>query len=170
MAKSGYYDGAPSDHFDGRRFFNPGQPSTDRSFLDLLRWRFGSKPTPWPRAVPVTPARPVARVDGLRITTVGHATLLIQAAGRNILTDPVWSDRASPVTVAGPRRVVPPGIAFDDLPPIDAILLSHCHYDHMDLATLRRLQERDAPIMAMPLGNDVIIRRAIPAARIVVGD
>jgi L-ascorbate metabolism protein UlaG (beta-lactamase superfamily) len=165
-----YYDGSPSDHFDGTRFFNPGQPSTDRTVADGLRWKLGSRPSPWPDTVPVTTARPDARVKGLRITVVGHASVLIQAAGTNILTDPIWSQRASPVTFAGPKRIAAPGIAFDDLPPIDAVLLSHCHYDHMDLATLRRLHERDAPVMAMPLGNDAIVSRAIPDASIVVGD
>jgi len=165
-----YYDGPTSDHFDGTRFYNPGQPSTDRSIVDGLRWKLGSKATPWPTSVPVAPTKPDLNVDGLRITMVGHATVLIQAAGANILTDPVWSERASPVRFAGPKRTAAPGIAFDDLPPIDAVLLSHCHYDHMDLATLRRLHDRDAPVMAMPLGNDTIVRQAIPAARIVVGD
>jgi len=165
-----YYDGPTSDDFDGTRFYNPGQPSTDRSIVDGLRWKLGSKATPWPSSVPVTPAKPDLHVDGLRITIIGHATVLIQAAGANILTDPVWSERASPVRFAGPKRIAAPGIAFDDLPPIDAVLLSHCHYDHLDLATLRRLHDRDAPVMAMPLGNDTIVRQAIPDARIVVGD
>ena len=116
-----YYQGPPSDHFDGTRFFNPGQPPTDRGLRDLLRWRFTGDRQPWPKSVAVTPTRPEARVDGLRVTMVGHATLLIQAAGRNFLTDPVWSDRASPVAFAGPKRVTEPGIRFDDLPPIDAV-------------------------------------------------
>lgn len=165
-----YYQGPKSDHFDGTRFFNPGQPKTDHSLVEVLRWKLGNRPTPWPASVPVTPVRPDRRVDGLRITMVGHSSLLIQAAGTNILTDPVWSNRASPVSFLGPTRVTAPGIAFDDLPPIDAVLLSHCHYDHMDLATLRRLHDRDAPIMAMPLGNDTIIHRTIPSARTLVGD
>jgi L-ascorbate metabolism protein UlaG (beta-lactamase superfamily) len=101
---------------------------------------------------------------------VGHATLLIQAAGLNLLTDPVWSDRASPVRFAGPRRVTPPGIAFADLPPIHVVLLSHNHYDHLDVATLRRLHAAHRPLIATPLGNDTIILKAIPDARVVVGD
>jgi len=165
-----YYRGPPSDHFDGTRFFNPGQPSTDRGLGALLRWKLAGGAAAWPAAVPVTPARPDARVAGLRITVVGHASLLIQAAGVNILTDPVWSDRASPFAFAGPKRVTAPGIAFADLPPIDMVLVSHCHYDHLDLATLRRLHDAHAPLMAMPLGNDAIIRAAIPGARCVVGD
>ncbi|GGB41246.1 membrane protein [Sphingomonas metalli] len=170
MKRNRYYDGPPSDHYDGTRFFNPGQPATDRGLRDMLRWKLAGGAATWPRSVPVTPAKPEARVDGLRVTMVGHAALLVQAAGVNLLTDPVWSERASPFRFAGPRRVTAPGIAFDDLPPIDAVLLSHCHYDHCDVATLRRLHDRDAPLMAMPLGNDAIVRAAIPGARCVTGD
>ncbi len=165
-----YYGGPASDHFDGARFFNPGQPPTDRSLGDMLRWKFGSRPAAWPREVPVVPARPAGRVDGLRVTVVGHATTLIQAAGVNVLTDPVWSVRASPFRSVGPRRVAAPGVAWESLPRIDAVLLSHCHYDHMDLDALRRLCARDRPLLAMPLGNDAIVRRAIPEARVAVGD
>ena len=120
--------------------------------------------------MPVTPAKPDARVDGIRVTMIGHASLLIQVAGLNILTDPIWSERASPVSFAGPKRVAAPGIAFDDLPPIDVVLISHCHYDHFDVATLRRLQVAHAPLFVLPLGNDTILRAAVPAARCVVGD
>src|SRR3546814_10409301 len=91
---------------------------------------FRSPDNRWPSSVDVTPVTPEARVDGLRVTMVGHATLLVQIAGLNILTDPVWSDRASPVAFAGPRRVTSPGIELGALPQIDAILLSHTHYDH----------------------------------------
>lgn len=170
MPSNRYYQGPPSDHFDGVRFFNTGQPSTDRSLGDILRWRWGERRAPWPKGVEVSPATPEPVVDRLRVTMVGHATLLVQVAGVNLLTDPVWSDRASPVQFAGPRRVTRPGIAFDDLPPIHAVLLSHNHYDHLDLVTLRRLHDRHRPAMIMPLGNDAIVRRGIPDARIVVGD
>ena len=170
MTRNRYYQGPPSDHFDGVRFFNPGQPSTDRGLTAMLRWKLAGGAAKWPATVPVTPARPDARVAGLRITAIGHASLLIQAAGLNILTDPVWSERASPFASVGPRRVTAPGIAFGDLPPIDVVLLSHCHYDHLDVATLRRLQDAHAPLMAMPLGNDAIVRAAVPGARCVAGD
>lgn len=165
-----YHAGPPSDHFDGVRFFNPGQPSPDRSLVDIWRWKTGARAATWPRRVAIRRAVPDARVAGLRITMVGHATLLIQAAGVNLLTDPVWSTRASPLAFAGPKRVTEPGVAFADLPPIDAVLLSHGHYDHLDLATLRRLQARDAPLIAMPLGNDAIVGRGVPGARMAVGD
>jgi L-ascorbate metabolism protein UlaG (beta-lactamase superfamily) len=165
-----YYDGPVSDHFDGVRFFNPDHPDTDRSFGDMLRWKLREKAANWPKSVPGRQVVPEARVDGLRITMVGHATLLVQAAGLNLLTDPLWSDRASPVGFAGPRRVTPPGIAFADLPPIDVVLLSHNHYDHLDVATLRRLHAAHRPLIVTPLGNDAIVRRAVPEARIITGD
>ena len=136
----------------------------------MLRWKLAGGAAKWPASVPVTQARPDPRVSGLRVTAIGHASLLIQAAGVNILTDPVWSERASPVSFAGPKRVSAPGVAFDDLPPIDVVLLSHCHYDHLDVATLRRLQAAHAPLIGMPLGNDAIVRAAVPEARCVVGD
>jgi L-ascorbate metabolism protein UlaG (beta-lactamase superfamily) len=86
---------------------------------------------------------PERRVNGLRITMIGHATVLIQAAGRNLLVDPVWSERASPFRFAGPKRVNAPGVAFEQLPPIDVVLLTHNHYDHLDMATMQRLWARD---------------------------
>lgn len=165
-----YYDGPPSGHFDGLRFFNPPGPAADKSIADLLRWKLPNKAARWPRSVPVTPSRPERSVAGLRITMVGHASLLIQSGGLNILTDPVWSERASPLSFAGPKRVTVPGIAFDDLPPIHAVLLSHNHYDHLDIGTLKRLCGRDDPLIVTPLGNDAIVRRHVPKARLVVGD
>lgn len=165
-----YHAGPPSDHFDGTRFFNPGQPATDKSLADLLRWQRSSQRASWPTHVPVTPCVPPRRADELRVTMVGHATVLIQLAGLNIVTDPVWSDRASPAQWAGPKRVTAPGIAFADLPPSDLILLSHNHYDHLDLATLKALVERDDPRILTPLGNDAIVRRRIPQARVESGD
>ncbi|KQM85664.1 hypothetical protein ASE70_17680 [Sphingomonas sp. Leaf22] len=170
MARNRYYDGPPSDHFDGTRFFNPGQVSTDRGVSDMLRWKLAGGAVKWPASVPIVPAKPEARVAGLRITMVGHASLLIQVAGRNILTDPVWSERASPFRRIGPKRVTAPGIAFNDLPPIDFVLLSHGHYDHLDVATLQRLHAVHDPLMVMPLGNDAVVRAAVPAARCVTGD
>ena len=92
------------------------------------------------------------------VTWIGHATVLVQTAGLNILTDPIWSDRASPVSFAGPRRVRQPGVRFEDLPRIDLVLVSHNHYDHLDLPTLRRLWERDRPLIVTGLGNDTLMR------------
>lgn len=165
-----YHSGQPTDHFDGRLFFNPDNVRTDRSLRELLRWKLKGKPAVWPRSVPVRQTVPERRVSGLRTTIVGHASVLIQAGGLNVLTDPVWSPRASPLPFAGPRRVWAPGIAFEALPPIDAVLLSHNHYDHMDMTTLRRLDIEHRALIVTSLGNDVILRRAMPGVRVAAGD
>ena len=89
------------------------------------------------------------------ITWVGHSTLLIQLDGVNVLTDPHWSERASPVSFAGPRRLNPPGLAFPELPPIHAVVISHSHYDHLDAATVKRLAETHRPRFLVPLGLKV---------------
>lgn len=172
-ADNAYYSGGPSDHYDGRLFFNPGGKEPG-SFLDLMRWQFGGGKAKWPASWPSPhpQAKPEARLppEALRVTMVGHASLLIQAGGLNFLTDPVWSERVSPVSFAGPKRVNAPGIAFEDLPPIDHVLLSHNHYDHMDVATLARLSSERDPHIITPLGNDSIVRKSAPAARISTHD
>ena len=148
---SRYYHGPVSDHFDGERFFDPdGAPPKSRR--DLLRWHRLRRATraKWPSWAP-SPYndRPPPRVEGAicRLSYVGHASFLIQTGGRNILLDPVWSKRASPFRFVGPKRVNDPGIAFADLPPIDAVLVSHGHYDHLDVATLSRLAGRAPPAL-----------------------
>jgi L-ascorbate metabolism protein UlaG (beta-lactamase superfamily) len=168
-----YYSGPVSDHFDGQKFFNPGGDGP-RSFSDFLKWQFGERAAEWPPSLPSPhPAdRPPARVLGadLRVTFIGHASFLLQTGGLNILLDPHFSERASPVSFAGPRRVNPPGIAFDDLPKIDCVLVSHNHYDHLDTATLHRLWDRDRPRIITPLGNDTIIREGRPDVAVTAGD
>jgi L-ascorbate metabolism protein UlaG (beta-lactamase superfamily) len=181
-----YYRGAESSHFDGDRFFNPDGEDTVRpptggsrgSFL--LRMATGSDDRPaWPEKVAVRRGYPAAaatlcpksaavrenwgrcvdRIDPSRMfaTWIGHATVLVQAGGVNILTDPIWSETAGPFGL-GPKRVAEPGIRLDDLPKIDVILLSHNHYDHMDLQTLKALWQRDRPLIVTSLGNDTILR------------
>ncbi|MBB5686259.1 MBL fold metallo-hydrolase [Sphingobium boeckii] len=162
-----YYEGPHSAHYDGAHFFNPDGEDTARlpgggsrgGFIG--RWILGNEDRPpWPAAVPVTPSKPAARVEGDRMvaTWVGHATVLVQTQGLNILTDPIWSDVAGPFNLAGPRRVAVPGIRLEDLPKIDLVLVSHNHYDHMDLPTLGKLWDRDRPKIVTSLGNDSIIR------------
>ncbi|MDB5545564.1 MAG: beta-lactamase domain protein [Hyphomicrobiales bacterium] len=162
-ARNPYYAGPVSDHFDGVRFFVPGRDVQDKGLTELLKWRWGEKSAQWPAQVPAAAQdRPPARVDGggTRVSYVGHASLLIQTHGVNLLVDPVWSERASPVSFAGPKRVNPPGMALDDLPPLDAVLVSHNHYDHLDTAALSWLaRNRPAPVLT-PLGNDVIMKSA----------
>lgn len=150
------YRGPVTDHFDGQRFHNPN-PSwqSERAFL---KWTFTRQPGRWPRWIdaPFGPPPP-QRVGngGLRVTFINHSTTLVQLDGMNILTDPVWSERVSPVGFTGPRRHRPPGIRFDDLPPIDFALVSHNHYDHCDIATLRRLR----CTIVTPLGNGALMKR-----------
>ncbi|MGX5843274.1 MBL fold metallo-hydrolase [Mesorhizobium sp. ArgA1] len=172
-AANRYYSGPPSDHFDGTLFFNPDGQMPGR-FTDLLKWQLSGERSKWPadNPSPFEPAEPAARIDGngLRLTMVGHSTLLIQTAGLNILTDPVWSPRVSPLSFAGPRRVNAPGIAFSQLPPIDLVLVSHNHYDHLDLATLKRLKAKHAPQVLTPLGNDAIIDAGVPGMRMTAHD
>ncbi|MDX3900976.1 MAG: MBL fold metallo-hydrolase [Sphingobium sp.] len=161
-----YYAGPPSRHFDGAHFFNPdgeidlpAPPGRGRQGF-IARWLLGrdGRP-PWPDAIAVRQARPApfAAPRGMKATWVGHATVLVQAAGLNILTDPIWSNHASPFPPFGPKRVARPGIAIDRLPRIDLILLSHNHYDHLDLPTLQKLWARDRPKIVTSLGNDTLL-------------
>jgi L-ascorbate metabolism protein UlaG (beta-lactamase superfamily) len=141
-----------SKHFDGTRYYNPEAPQV-RGFLDALRWKLTSRPQPSPRFVSdVEPSIPPRRVEGsgMRTTLVNHATVLLQQRGSNILTDPLWSERASPLSWAGPRRRRKPGVAWENLPRIDAVLISHNHYDHLDLPTLRRLAARGDSTFVVP--------------------
>jgi L-ascorbate metabolism protein UlaG (beta-lactamase superfamily) len=143
-----------SDHCDGRHFHNPEREAPGR--MDHLRWFLDLRTVTWPAWVTGTvQPPPPARIEGgrLRITCVNQATVLIQTEGLNLLTDPIWSARASPVSWVGPRRVQAPGVAFENLPRIDVVLLSHDHYDHLDLPTLRRLCQRDRPTIVTGLGN-----------------
>ena len=154
-----YYRGEKSDHFDGLRFHSPSEPPA-KSAAELTWVLLGKARRRWPPLLP--PPRqdkPPPRVEGLRVSPVGHSTILTQFCGLNILFDPVWSERVSPIAFAGPKRATAPGIAFDDLPPIDAVLVTHNHYDHLDRATIARLWERFRPRVIAPLGNATIIRR-----------
>ena len=154
--------GAPpfSRHFDGKRFFNPDAPQA-RGFLDLLRWKLTSRPEPSARFVSdVEQTKPPSGVEGneLCVTLINHSTLLLQQSGAHILTDPIWSERASPLTSIGPRRRRKPGVRWEDLPRIDTVLLSHNHYDHLDLATLRRLADRGQSQFVVPAGVGRLLR------------
>ncbi|MBX9759806.1 MAG: MBL fold metallo-hydrolase [Beijerinckiaceae bacterium] len=160
-----YYEGPENGHFDGLRF-HLGPDTRDTSRLDLLRWQFAGGKAEWPQSVPSAHRdAPPARVEGaaLRISYVGHASVLIQTHGVNLLIDPVWSERASPVAFAGPKRVNEPGVLMEDLPPLDAVLVSHNHYDHLDVATLSLLARGKAKRFITPLGNEAIMREHDPA-------
>ena len=153
------------DHFDGREFRNLDGVPAGASLADVLRWKFlGGPVPPWPvHPAPdaVAPVLPAAVPPGeMAATFVGHSTFLLQfGGGFNVLTDPVWSDRASPVAFAGPRRARPPALALESLPPISLVLVSHAHYDHLDLPTLRRLEERFSPWFLTGLGNRAFLQK-----------
>jgi L-ascorbate metabolism protein UlaG (beta-lactamase superfamily) len=158
--------GPVTPQYDGRQFTNPGHVKSS-SVAGYLWLRVTGAQAPWPDSVAVPPSPPPpARVDGppMRVTLVGHATVLIQVAGLNILTDPVWSERASPLSFVGPKRVTAPGVSLPQLPKIDLVLISHDHYDHLDLPTLRQLDARDRPRVVVPLGNRALVASAMPAS------
>lgn len=146
-----------SDHCDGERFFNPGGVKL-RSFGDLPRWwlqRLFSRTRYWPRSLPAVPTPGLPELAGeshIAATFIGHATYLVQLPGFTVLTDPVFGERAGPFGVLGPKRVRPPAFRLERLPPIDAVLLSHNHYDHLDLASLRWLARHRRPRIFAPLG------------------
>jgi L-ascorbate metabolism protein UlaG (beta-lactamase superfamily) len=150
---------AKSDHFNGKRFVNltgaAGQPFS--AVPRMLR----TPRAPWPARVDVVPQRPLPLDSSAAVVTfVGHSTFLIQTRAGNILTDPMYSHRAGPFNLMGPRRVRQPAVRFEDLPPISVVLLSHNHYDHCDLRTLRWLATTGNPIVVTPVGNGRLARRA----------
>src|SRR5579864_8306773 len=147
-------------HFDEKRFYNPDAPQAP-GLLEALRWKLTSRPEPSPSFISdVERSIPPRRVEGsgLRITFVNHSTVLLQQRRTNILTDPIWSERASPLSWIGPRRRRKPGVSWEDLPCIDAVLISHNHYDHLDLPTLRRLAARGDSTFVVPAGLIRLLR------------
>ena len=160
MARRNPYNrGERSDHFDGLRFHSATEPP-GKTALELTWMLLGKARRRWPLHYPSPHVgKPPQYVEDLRLTFIGHSSILLQLAGLNLLVDPIWSERVSPVPFAGPRRVNPPGLAFEDLPPIDAVLITHNHYDHLDGPTVARLWQRFRPRVVAPLGNEAIIRR-----------
>ncbi|HVD92537.1 MAG TPA: MBL fold metallo-hydrolase, partial [Vicinamibacterales bacterium] len=140
-----------SDHCDGERFFNPYENA--RPLSDVIKWARTRQRTPWPSHVPLQPHDPPpTRVDPGRVavTFIGHSTFLLRTASSVILTDPVFTTHAGPFGRLGPARVRPPGIAATALPPVDIVLVSHNHYDHLQPSSLRRF--RESATFVAPLG------------------
>jgi len=147
-------------HFDGRRFYNP-EASQALGFLDVLRWKLTSRPEPSPPFIAdVEQSIPPHTVETnqIRVTLVNHSTVLIQRSGFNLLTDPIWSERASPLSWIGPKRRRKPGVRIEDLPLVDAVLISHNHYDHLDLPTLRQLAARGSSTFVVAAGVARLLR------------
>jgi L-ascorbate metabolism protein UlaG (beta-lactamase superfamily) len=148
------YQGAASDNFDGNKFINPDGVRS-KGLFDLIKWMMTRDQGEWPEITnaPIGPP-PQEKLpdDQIRITFINHATTLIQMNGLNILTDPIWSKRASPFQWIGPKRMRPAGINFADLPTIHLVLISHNHYDHLDEATVKELEKGHSPFFLVPLG------------------
>ena len=156
-------DLTPARKENGRYVNNSGVKP--HNLGSTLKWFWTRRRSRWPKHVALAPApEPVSRVNtGIRATLVGHSTVLIQVAGLNLLTDPIWSDRAGPLPGVGPKRVSPPAFDLEALPKIDAILVSHNHYDHLDRRTLSAILARDEPIVLTGLG----VGRHIPQKKCV---
>jgi L-ascorbate metabolism protein UlaG (beta-lactamase superfamily) len=154
MLSAPRYHGPVTDHFDGKKFINPTGVQA-KGLKDVWRWMLNRKREPWQlQKSDQRGKRPLDFFkDGIRITFVNHSTFLIQADGVNILTDPVWSPRTSPFTWAGPKRMREPGLRFEDLPRIHYVLLSHNHYDHLDIKTMHLIHGAHHPEKIItPLG------------------
>lgn len=152
-------ESARSDHFDGSHYFNPGH-TPSKGFWSVLKWRWTADPKKWPVKVENKSYAPRLQSLGpgeVAITFVNHATVLVQTESFNFLTDPVWSERVSPFTWIGPKRAREPGLDFDKLPTIHAVLVSHNHYDHLDLETLKRLNQKFKPQFYVGLGDGKLL-------------
>lgn len=154
------YRGPVSDHFDGSRFMN-AEGVKAKGAVDVFKWLLTHKRGPWHEVKRENFGKhPLGHFKGgIRITFVNHSTFLIQVDGLNILTDPVWSKRVSPFKWVGPRRMAPPGIRFGDLPKIHVVLLTHNHYDHLDVETMRLIFGSHHPQIIVPLGVKKFLQR-----------
>ena len=156
------WSGPSTPHFDGARFHNAGGVET-AGIGAFLTWILDREMGEWKEIVDAVPGRPPPRsvpLGEVRVTFINHASFLVQLPGLNVLTDPIWSERCSPVSFLGPRRQHPPGIRFEDLPPIDVVLISHNHYDHLDADTIRALARAHDPLFVAGLGNAPVLRES----------
>lgn len=153
------YSGPTSPHFDGKKFSNQDGFEA-KGLLSVFKWILNRDNGPWTKRYEVASSvKPVERSPSLIITFINHSTFLIQWNNLNILTDPIWSERCSPFSFAGPQRMQPPGISFSDLPPIDLVLISHNHYDHLDLPTVKDLHKKFKPRFIVPLGVEAFLKQ-----------
>jgi L-ascorbate metabolism protein UlaG (beta-lactamase superfamily) len=152
----------PPAHHHGRRFRNPGGPA-GRGLVDLLKWAASRAKKRWPRRVENSHSPQVPTglsPEAIAATFINQSSFLLQAGGFNLLTDPVYSRRVGPLNLGGPKRVRAPGVPFHALPKIDCVLLSHNHYDHLDLPTVRRLARASSPLVITGLRNGPLLRRS----------
>lgn len=156
IIKAPAYKGPKSGHFNSKTFRNLDGIKA-RGLIDVLKWALTEDPGHWEsvlqeKGIIGEPPDSLVTGDDIKITFINHATFLIQVDGMNILTDPIWSERASPFQWIGPKRMRPPGIKFEELPEIHTVLISHNHYDHLDIHTVKRLEKQFSPLFVVPLG------------------
>lgn len=159
-----------SNYFNGKKFYNPTidfEPNVP--FFAALRMWYSMKKATWPKsvtniAIPKLDLK--LQPNDVAITFVNHATFLIQVNGLNILTDPIWSKRCSPIPGIGPKRVRAPGITFKNLPNIDLVLISHNHYDHLDIPTVRKLNKKFTPQFVVPIGKDKALLESVGCKKV----
>jgi len=177
-----------SDHSNGRTFHNPsayrlspaeqprsGDPATDPGFSSILAWQTSLRPR-WPNDFPARKADPLPALQPGQISAsfINHSSFVLRIGRKDqrplvILTDPILSERCSPFRHFGPKRVIAPGFDLSDIPKVDLVLVSHCHYDHLDRPTLRQIARRDRPLCLAPLGNRRHLR-GLPFSAIVTRD
>jgi len=150
-----------SDHYNGKTFFNPWGINATKNLWDVIKWKMNSTASKWPENETIQENNEALLFDGnsnsLHITYIGHATTYIQNSKQSILTDPQFSDRASPVSFAGPKRFRKPALQIDDIPKLNVVIISHNHYDHLDLPTLKKLFQKFRPTFIVPLGNKKLL-------------
>ena len=147
-----------SDHYDGKKFFNPGDNQL-LSFWQILKWKMNNSAATWPVHVPnrIYPTAVLSPEHKAAVTFINHATFLLQYQDLTILTDPIFSSKASPSSYFGPHRVREPGLKIEELPKIDVIIISHNHYDHMDLDSLKLIDAKFKPLILVPLGDEKLL-------------
>jgi L-ascorbate metabolism protein UlaG (beta-lactamase superfamily) len=154
------YQGEITDHFNGSAFFNPSQDYKKKGFSDFLSWRFNREEpkTDWVYREVQKIDRLPAPKDKTSVTFINHSSTVIQMHGVTVVTDPIWSERASPVSFAGPKRYHAPPISLEGLGWVDVVIISHNHYDHLDLPTLIELERLYSPLFLVPLGNGSLLQ------------
>jgi L-ascorbate metabolism protein UlaG (beta-lactamase superfamily) len=150
-----------SDHYNGETFFNPWGIDATKGLWEVIKWKVTSSAVKWPDSEIINKSIPELVIDGtsssVHVTYIGHATTYIQDAKMGILTDPQFSDRASPVGFIGPKRIRKPALQIEEIPKLDFVLISHNHYDHLDLPTLDKLNKKFHPQFIVPLGNKKLL-------------
>lgn len=146
-------------HFDGKKFYNP--QVKPRSFFTVIKWMLTRHPASWPTTFfnSLKQTHVNQREKECVVTFIGHSSFLIQVGNLNFLLDPIWSIRASPFSFMGPKRVQAPGLNYENLPPIDYVLISHNHYDHMDMPTLKKLEKDFHPVFYVSKGNQTFLEK-----------